>query len=163
MNIGPDGAELPEGNGPFLPLGLTGVLACLPFAVWLFLAIEQLPLAAEESLDPQRDMPQGHHRRHVHADRLRVPDPLAEPRRSRASAPTRSASRASRCSTASARSSAASIAKLLALVAVVGLIASFHTIIFAKGRQIYSLEPRRLLPDRPLGHPRHAARRRTSR
>ena len=31
------------------------------------------------------------------------------------------------------------IAKLLALVAVVGLIASFHTIIFAKGRQIYSL------------------------
>jgi ethanolamine permease len=31
------------------------------------------------------------------------------------------------------------IAKVLALVAVVGLIASFHTIIFAKGRQIYSL------------------------
>jgi ethanolamine permease len=32
-----------------------------------------------------------------------------------------------------------SIAKLLALVAVLGLIASFHTIIFAFGRQIYSL------------------------
>ena len=31
----------------------------LPFAVWLFLAIEQLPLAAEESVDPKRDMPQG--------------------------------------------------------------------------------------------------------
>src|SRR3546814_11874669 len=31
------------------------------------------------------------------------------------------------------------IAKLLALVAVLGLCASFHTIIFAKGRQIYSL------------------------
>ncbi|MFY8041592.1 MAG: amino acid permease, partial [Rhodoferax sp.] len=31
------------------------------------------------------------------------------------------------------------IAKALALVAVLGLIASFHTIIFAKGRQIYSL------------------------
>jgi ethanolamine permease len=31
------------------------------------------------------------------------------------------------------------MAKLLALVAVLGLVASFHTIIFAKGRQIYSL------------------------
>ena len=33
----------------------------------------------------------------------------------------------------------ADIAKLLALFAVIGLIASFHTIIFAYGRQIYSL------------------------
>ena len=31
----------------------------LPFAVWLFLAIEQLPLAAEESADPKKDMPKG--------------------------------------------------------------------------------------------------------
>ena len=31
------------------------------------------------------------------------------------------------------------IAKLLSLLAVIGLIASFHTIIFAFGRQIYSL------------------------
>ena len=30
-------------------------------------------------------------------------------------------------------------AKILAFVAVIGLIASFHTIIYAKGRQIYSL------------------------
>jgi ethanolamine permease len=36
-----------------------GILAALPFAVWLFLAIEQLPLAAEESVDPKRDMPKG--------------------------------------------------------------------------------------------------------
>ena len=35
------------------------MLASLPFAVWLFLAIEQLPLAAEESVDPKRDMPKG--------------------------------------------------------------------------------------------------------
>ena len=35
------------------------MLAALPFAVWLFLAIEQLPLAAEESVDPKRDMPKG--------------------------------------------------------------------------------------------------------
>ena len=51
--------ELPGGNGPFLPFGIYGVLASMPFAVWLFLAIEQLPLAAEESVDPKRDMPKG--------------------------------------------------------------------------------------------------------
>src|SRR3989337_2117562 len=57
MNIGVDpatgaGVELPEGNGPFLPFGGYGVLAALPFAVWLYLAIEQIPLAAEASADP---------------------------------------------------------------------------------------------------------------
>ena len=64
MNIGADPAtgaaiELPDGHGPFLPFGVYGVLASMPFAVWLFLAIEQLPLAAEESVDPKRDMPKG--------------------------------------------------------------------------------------------------------
>ena len=33
----------------------------------------------------------------------------------------------------------AGLAKLLAFVAIIGLVASFHTIIFAQGRQIYSL------------------------
>ena len=63
LNVGvaPDGTaiELPNGDGPFLPFGIKGAFAALPFAVWLFLAIEQLPLAAEESLDPSRDMPRG--------------------------------------------------------------------------------------------------------
>ena len=61
IGVGADGklVELPEGGGPCLPFGLGGVLAALPFAVWLFLAIEQLPLAAEESHDPKKDMPKG--------------------------------------------------------------------------------------------------------
>jgi ethanolamine permease len=61
IGVGPDGAkvELPEGGGSWLPVGIGGALAALPFAVWLFLAIEQLPLAAEESYDPKADMPKG--------------------------------------------------------------------------------------------------------
>jgi ethanolamine permease len=39
------------------PLGLIPVLFALPFAMWLFLGIEELPLAAEEAHDPERDIP----------------------------------------------------------------------------------------------------------
>ncbi len=59
LNIGADGAELAGGSGPLFPFGMQGVLAALPFAVWLYLAIEELPLAAEESVAPRRDMPRG--------------------------------------------------------------------------------------------------------
>ena len=47
----------PQGGGRFLPGGLPGVVFALPFAVWFYLAVELLPLAAEEARDPQRDMP----------------------------------------------------------------------------------------------------------
>jgi ethanolamine permease len=143
---GPDGAliELADGHGTFLPKGWGGVLAALPFAVWLFLAIEELPLAAEESVDPKRDMPKGlifgmftlifsavmimflnasiggleEGQMHGAYSLATSAEPLLDGFRV---------------------IYGASIAKLLALFAVIGLIASFHTIIFAYGRQIYSL------------------------
>ena len=46
-----------EGNSDFLPFGWEGVLYALPFAMWFFLGIEELPLAAEEAHDPQKDIP----------------------------------------------------------------------------------------------------------
>lgn len=45
------------GSSSFLPEGFYGIWAALPFAIWFYLAIEQLPLAAEESHDVERDMP----------------------------------------------------------------------------------------------------------
>lgn len=61
LNIGVDAngaiVELPEGNGPWFPFGLTGVMLALPFGVYMFLAVEQLPLTAEESKNPIKDMP----------------------------------------------------------------------------------------------------------
>ena len=45
------------GDGGFLPNGVPGIFQALPFAIWFFLAIEELPLAAEESMDPTRDIP----------------------------------------------------------------------------------------------------------
>jgi ethanolamine permease len=129
---------LAQGGGPFLPKGFMGVLAAMPFAVWLFLAIEQLPLAAEESVDPRRDMPRGiiagiftlivsafmilwlnSSVAGIGAYKLATSgEPLLDGFKA---------------------IYGDGIAKALALVAVLGLVASFHTIIFAKGRQIYSL------------------------
>lgn len=51
-NITPD-----PGNSSFLPFGWEGVLYALPFAIWFFLGIEELPLAAEEAHDPATDIP----------------------------------------------------------------------------------------------------------
>ena len=43
----------------FLPFGIGGIWAAFPFAIWFFLAVEGVPLAAEETRDPKRDMPRG--------------------------------------------------------------------------------------------------------
>ena len=45
------------GNSKWLPFGVEGIFKNLPFAIWFYLAIEELPLAAEESMDPRRDIP----------------------------------------------------------------------------------------------------------
>lgn len=45
------------GASTVLPFGVLGVLYALPFAMWFFLGIEELPLAAEEAHNPSRDIP----------------------------------------------------------------------------------------------------------
>jgi ethanolamine permease len=47
------------GASEFLPFGFIGIWAALPYAIWFFLAIEGVPLAAEETKDPARSMPKG--------------------------------------------------------------------------------------------------------
>ncbi|BBX16501.1 ethanolamine permease [Mycolicibacterium duvalii] len=47
------------GASSLLPFGLLGVWAALPFAIWFFLAVEGVPLAAEEAEDPKRNVPRG--------------------------------------------------------------------------------------------------------
>jgi ethanolamine permease len=56
FNIDPTNAA---GASTFLPYGLVGIWAAFPFAIWFFLAIEGVPLAAEETRDPATDMPKG--------------------------------------------------------------------------------------------------------
>lgn len=48
-----------DGGSALLPFGVGGVISALPFGIWLFLAVEGVPLAAEESANPKKDMPKG--------------------------------------------------------------------------------------------------------
>lgn len=126
---------------PYFPAGAArsrSALIELPFALWLYLGIEQLPLAAEESHDPKQDMPRGI----LYALLALIAVSFLTVVLSTGIAP------------GAARLAASSEplflgfqtifgtslqTRVFALLACSGLIASFHTIIFAYGRQIYSL------------------------
>ncbi|MFZ5672737.1 MAG: amino acid permease [Pseudomonadota bacterium] len=138
LNIAPDGTELPEGNGSFFPMGFSGVLATLPFAVWLFLAIEQLPLAAEESVDPKRDMPKGILLGMLTLVISAFMIVLLNPSVAGVGAHKLGTSLEPLLDGFRAIYGDLGVT-LIGIMALTGLIASFHTILFAQGRQIYSL------------------------
>jgi ethanolamine permease len=48
-----------EGAGRLLPDDFSGLAWALPFAVWFFLAVEEVPLAAEETVEPDAQIPKG--------------------------------------------------------------------------------------------------------
>jgi ethanolamine permease len=114
-----------------------GWLPALPFALWLYLGIEQLPLAAEESHDPRRDMPKGI----LYGLLTLIVCSFLTMILSAAIAPGAAKLGASQEPLVLSFQTIAGSewTKLFASVACVGLIASFHTILYAYGRQIYSL------------------------
>ncbi len=130
--------EPQPGNSRFLPFGWIGAAQALPFAIWFYLAIEQLPLAAEEARNPRRDMPK--------ALLWGILTLIA------ASVLTLVLSSGIAPGAAAVGASDEPMflgfvtifgggvgASALALAAVAGLVASFHTIIYAYGRNIFSL------------------------
>ncbi|NKB99343.1 MAG: amino acid permease [Pseudomonadales bacterium] len=132
-NIPPD-----PGESKYLPKGWGAIGAALPFAIWLYLAIEQLPLAAEESVDIRRDMPRGllwglatlvltgilitFLNMGIGGGAAYFGSETEEP-----------------LLDGFKTTLGVTSGKLLGLVAVAGLIASFHAIIYAYGRNIFSL------------------------
>lgn len=145
MNIAADGSELAEGNGAFLPMGWMGVFDALPFAVWLYLAIEETPLAAEESVDPVRDLPRGIVFAIVTLIITAFLIAAINPAVNGVGAYALATSGEPVLDGFRAIFGAAS-ADLLGLIALSGLVASFHAILFAQGRQIFALSRSGYLP-----------------
>ena len=128
--------EPEAGNSTFLPFGWAGVLYALPFAMWFFLGIEELPLAAEEAHNPQKDIPRAGivglltlcgtgaivfflNPAVTGSEALGASgEPLLDGFRQFLSA---------------------DLAALLSLFALIGLLASLQGIMFAYGRNMYSL------------------------
>lgn len=136
LNIPPDPGI--GGATPFLPKGLYGVFAALPYAVWFYLAIEQLPLSAEESHDVARDMPKALIFGIVSLVLLSSGTLILN-------------SGIPGGATAVGNSAAPlelgfqtvfggrATSTLLSIVSLTGLIASFHSIIYAYGRLLFAL------------------------
>jgi ethanolamine permease len=137
-NIAKDGAEIPGGGGPSLPFGISGIFKSLPFAIWFFLAIEEVPLAAEESMDPRRDVPKGSvwgmHTLLIAAVLVLVFNSALP-----GGAFLYGASGFPLLDGLYAIFGQNSATELLGLLFMIGLVASFFTIIFAYGRNTYSL------------------------
>lgn len=125
------------GQSSFLPHGLfPAVLFALPFAMWFFLGIEELPLAAEESIDPSRDIPKAGlwARGTLIVTGLLVlflnTGILGAEATGVAGEPLLDGFRAM---------VGDELAAVLALFALIGLLASLQGIMFAYGRNMYSL------------------------
>ena len=125
-----------DGQTAFLPHGVLPILFALPFAMWFFLGIEELPLAAEESHDPVKDIPRAGFwaRGTLIVTGLLVlflnTGVLGAEATGVAAEPLLDGFRAIVGDGAAA---------VLALFALVGLLASLQGIMFAYGRNMYSL------------------------
>src|SRR5215212_7429144 len=118
--------------------GVPGVFYALPFAIWFYLAIEELPLASEESADPTKDIPRG---TMWGLSTLVVTGFLILFLNSGISPGAEKIGGSAEPLLDGLKTifGGGTSASLLGLIAVAGLVASFHTIIFAYGRNIFSL------------------------
>ncbi|WP_258069996.1 ethanolamine permease [Arthrobacter sp. SX1312] len=142
FDIVPDGSA---GSSAFLPYGFSGVLAALVFGIWFFLAIEGVPLAAEESSDPKRDMPRGI----IVAMLLLlvfgalmlflVPGAAGAEAMGQSDSPLPEALRA-------AAGGDSALADFVNYAGLAGLVASFFSIVYAYSRQLFALSRAGYLP-----------------
>ncbi len=123
----------------------SGVWAAFPFAMWLFLAVEGVPLAAEEAKNPTKDLPRG-----IIAAMLFllvsafsvmifVPGAVGVELSGSYGAPLVEALR-------EVYGENSAIASFVNVVGLAGLIASFFSIIYGYSRLVYSLASENYLP-----------------
>jgi ethanolamine permease len=142
LDIAPTDAA---GASAFLPYGLIGIWAAFPFAIWFFLAVESVPLAAEEARDPARSMPRGSSRRWACSSSSPSScwcSPRARPGRRRSRVGQPAGRRAGR------RRASEGLTTVVNYAGLFGLVASFFSIIYAYSRQTFALSRAGYLPAR---------------
>jgi ethanolamine permease len=141
-DIPPDGSA---GSSSFLPFGWEGIWAAFPFAIWFFLAIEGVPLAAEETRDPKRDMPRGLIVGMMVLLVFAALMLLTAPGGAGAQAIQESDNPLPAALDA-AKGDGSGVSDFVNYVGLAGLIASFFSIIFAYSRQLFALSRAGYLP-----------------
>jgi ethanolamine permease len=135
------------GAGGLLPHGLFGVFAAIPYALWMFLAVEQSALAAEETLDPGRVMPKA---LTTAVMTLLVvglgvvvfgPAGAGTDRISAAEDPLYAA-----LTSPLALGQESALTRVIGTGALIGLIATFFSVFYASSRQLFSLARDGYLP-----------------
>ena len=136
-NIAPTDAA---GASSFLPFGYMGIWAAVPFAIWFFLAVEGVPLAAEEAKEPERNVPKG-----IIAAMAVLLVTAATVLVLTAGAGGAEAMSASGNPLVEALGDSG-MAKVVNYIGLAGLIASFFSIIYAYSRQLFALSRAGYLP-----------------
>ncbi|MGO3423040.1 MAG: ethanolamine permease [Pseudoalteromonas distincta] len=131
------------GASELLPLGWYGVWAALPFAMWLFLAVEGVPLAAEEAKDPAKDVPKGIIGAMIFLLFTAFLVVVLVPGAGGAAAMGASAVPLVDALNASGSEGLATVANILGLA---GLVASFFSIIYGYSRLVFALSRAGYLP-----------------
>lgn len=130
------------GASSFLPFGYLGIWAAVPFAIWFFLAVEGVPLAAEEAKEPERNVPKG-----IIAAMGMLLVTAATVLVLTAGAGGAEAMSASGNPLVEALGDSG-MAKVVNYIGLAGLIASFFSIIYAYSRQLFALSRAGYLPKR---------------
>ncbi|GAB3022970.1 ethanolamine permease [Mycobacterium bourgelatii] len=128
------------GASAFLPHGYLGVWSALPFAIWFFLAIEGVPLAAEETADPARNVPRGI----TAAFAVLLATCVLVLLLTTGSGGAHAMSTSGNPLVAALGPSGA--AKAVNYIGLAGLVASFFSIIYAYSRQLFALSRAGYLP-----------------
>ncbi len=136
------------GASDFLPFGYEGIWAAFPFAIWFFLAIEGVPLAAEETRDPKRDMPRGLIAGMMILLIFAALMMLAGPGGG-GSQTIMESDNPLPAAIDAAKGEGTFVGDFVNYVGLAGLVASFFSIIFAYSRQLFALSRAGYLP-RPL-------------
>jgi ethanolamine permease len=135
--------EPDPGRSSFLPHGAAGIVAALPAAGWFYLAVEGVPLAAEETRDPARDLPKGMIAAMLSLVCFSALTLVLGPGAAGADALAQAANPLPL--TAEIVGSRA-LFWLTTVVGLAGMVASFSSIIFAYSRQIFALSRAGYLP-----------------